>query len=28
MVDDFTMDGCIDCHERQEASVDCLICHK
>lgn len=28
LVQDFTMDGCIECHEREQASVDCLTCHK
>jgi hypothetical protein len=24
----YTMNWCIDCHEEQEASIDCLICHR
>jgi hypothetical protein len=28
LVEDFTMDGCIDCHHREDASEDCLTCHK
>ena len=28
LVHDFTMDGCVECHQQEQASVDCLICHK
>jgi hypothetical protein len=28
LVQDFTMDGCIDCHQQEQASDDCLTCHK
>jgi hypothetical protein len=28
MVEDFTMDKCIECHLREKASDDCLVCHK
>lgn len=28
LVEDFTMDWCIDCHQKEEASDDCLVCHK
>jgi len=28
LVPDFTMDSCVDCHQQQQASIDCLVCHK
>jgi hypothetical protein len=28
LVQDFTMDWCIDCHQREEADEDCLACHR
>lgn len=28
LVQNFTMDECIKCHKREQASVDCLSCHK
>ena len=28
LVQDFTMDWCIDCHHREAADEDCLTCHK
>lgn len=28
LVEDFTMDWCIDCHHTEEADEDCLTCHK
>ena len=28
LVEDFTMDWCIDCHHKEEADEDCLSCHK
>jgi c(7)-type cytochrome triheme protein len=28
MVEDFTMDKCVECHLREKASDDCLVCHK
>ena len=28
LVQDFTMDWCIECHHREAADEDCLTCHK
>ena len=28
LVEDFTKEWCIDCHQKEEASDDCLTCHK
>lgn len=27
-LNDLTMEFCIDCHEKQNASTDCIACHR